>query len=455
VRRSAAAGGGASLRGRIADADNAPLAGALVTVRNALDGREHSALTHADGSFAFPDLPAGLYDLEARLDGYGIPRVARLAVQGGDGKQLDITAAANTDTVTVGVIMAASEPLRRAFSRSDVVVVATVGASHERAVGRDGMLDVTTELVVETVFKGTVDESRLRYRHAEYAGDGEEGVVWRDVFAPGRRVLALLQREGDAAGEAGIFESADAAFGVKPLDDAARASYAGRLEALARLERRAERRGERDPEGIVDWLVATAEDRHTRREATAELGEILHDLDRQAQQSETTTALAARELLAVLARFQDEGGRLEQEPPSVVLAAHVTAEHRSRLAAALVATHGLSRGDRELYWLVRGWDRRAADAWLLAQVVRPVADEDEEEVDWMLQSMVDESGPAALQALVEAAEARQEEIEALWPDDESQQTEALREERAKVVRAELRQELARTLAAAAPEGTAP
>jgi hypothetical protein len=85
-------------------------------------------------------------------------------------------------------------------------------------------------------------------------------------------------------------------------------------------------------------------------------------------------------------------------------------------------------------------------AWLAAQLDGPVADDDEEELHYWLQNVVGGTNDVALQAVVDEAAARVKEIDALWSEDQTEEADALREEKLKAVRASLRHDVAAALA---------
>jgi len=75
-----------------------------------------------------------------------------------------------------------------------------------------------------------------------------------------------------------------------------------------------------------------------------------------------------------------------------------------------------------------------------------VDDRDAEELHSWLLGRIEGIGDSALAPLVAEANARQDEVEALWPDDDSEQTRALREARLKTAWERFRHELAAALA---------
>ena len=65
-----AQGGSGSISGTVAESQGGALPGVTVTLKNAQTGAVRSAVTRIDGSFAFPVLPVGRYDVSAALSGF-------------------------------------------------------------------------------------------------------------------------------------------------------------------------------------------------------------------------------------------------------------------------------------------------------------------------------------------------------------------------------------------------
>jgi hypothetical protein len=438
----------AALRGQIHDDTGAALPGASVTVRNTLAGTAYEAVSDAGGSFAFDDLPLGTYDLLATLEGFApVELNDGIVLRAGVRMNIEVTATAPVESVTMGAMVVAAEPLRRLFDGSELVVVAVAGPSFV-AERHDDFATAATELRIETVVKGPAELRRVSYRHEEYADDESGAIDLAGELVPGTRLLAFLRRSGDEATDrrAPAFEASDYRS-VKLLGEAELTAYLRRLEALQRAEVRAARHGgDLGPEELVEWLVGTVEDPLTRGEATDELGWALDALAERADASSLTPAQEAADLLDLVDRFRGEGGRLQTEAPPFVLGAFVGDEHRQRLTAALAATAGIRDADQRLFALVRRWDEAASLAWLGAQLGGSVDEADAEDLDYWLRDLVEQMGDASLTALVEAAAAREEEIKTLWLEDETERTRALREEKLQAVRAELRRQLAAALA---------
>lgn len=447
ARQETAASGAIAgrLHGSVTAGDR-PLEGVTVVARNRLDGEESSALTGADGAFTFSRLRTGMYEIEGTREGFAI-EAQTVTLQPGRSSEVGLRAEPQDGGATLGVLYVPAEPLRKEFDASDLVVVAVVGPS--AVVGRaDELIEVSTALQVEQFIKGTFTRGEVPYRHSEQAtGTGELG-PWRAELTPGTRVLALLARartDGAVRGKP-AFEI-KLGSDLRRLDDAEGDAYVSRLEALARLERQFARRGETDPADLMEWLVATAEDPSTRREATGELESALLALASHAAEERLPADLAGEHLKALLERFHADGGRLRGEPPAELLGAFLTAGQRKRLTAALLATDRLDAADRDLFVLVRRWDEKAAREWLLRQLRTTPGPGVEAAQPWMFVDLAGDLEDDALRQVAAAGIERQQEIAARWPpDDPAQDTRTLYQQKLAELEADLRRDFAAALA---------
>lgn len=404
--RPAPAAGGAALRGRIVEEGGAALPGAEVVARNALDGRQHATSTADDGTFVLGQLPTGIYDLTATLAGFEISPQSDISLQAGEGRRVDLAARSEKTQVLTGALAIEMEPLHRLFAESDLVIVARVGSS---SAGLKPF--VATELQIESLLKGKVSGRKVAYQGQMFDGD----------LRPGSRILAFLKaasRETGARGEAPSFEAADYGYGIKELGDAELASYVARVEALARLDRAAGQRGEEDPAERMEWLVATAEDLHTRGEAMAEIRTASEALAEVAAREGTTVELAAADLQTLVKRFRGEGGKLSEAPRPAFLGAALTDGQKQRLTRALLATRKLEGPDLALWAAVRGWDEAAATTWLVRELRRDQPKLDEPNTLGLLANLATDLQNERLNELAAAAFEREREIKEHWTEDE-------------------------------------
>jgi hypothetical protein len=237
-----------------------------------------------------------------------------------------------------------------------------------------------------------------------------------------------------------VYELADYHFGLKVLPAAELEAYGERLTALARLLRH----GDPHPAGVTEWLVATAEEPLTRREATGELLGALSALAMLAEKRGTTTEQAAEDLRAVADRFVADGGSFGSDAEPALAAAFLTEAQQERLSEAFQATPRLTEADLELFAVVQPWAGDAAVAALIRkfQAAEPSEDGFDRQV---MDLLVTELDDAELKALLEEANA---EIEGHWsamPQELTEEDEKLLEEKSAATEKELRRRFVRAL----------
>ena len=430
---------GAGLRGRITDeATGAPLPGVEVVARNAFDGRKHSATTAADGEFAFDGLGAGVYDLEAWVEGFAIAPESDIVLNPGERREVGLQGSAigdEVENVLGGVMVVAQEPLRRVFEDSELVVLATAGPSVVLEQD-EGFGEVATELVVGTAFKGRASGRSIRVHHAEVEAE-EEG-----RFAPGTKVLAFLRTRDDGSSRRVVYESADYHFGLKALPPAELAAYGERLSALARLLRR----GAPHPADLVEWLVATAEEPLTRHEVTGELINALWSLGELAERRGASTEHTAEDLQAVVTRFLAEGGSFESEPAPALLAAFLTGEQEERLSEAFKTAPHLTEAELSLFAIIRPWAGDQALSWLVRKFQTAKAEApglDRQVMSIIAEDLDDEE----LRGFLAAADEEIDEYASSLADESTDDVPGLIDQKTKAVEKELRRRFAQALGA--------
>jgi hypothetical protein len=383
-----------SVRGIVRDPQGQTLPGFEVIVRNTLDGTAHRAISGEDGGFAFDDLDAGVYDLDANLEGFTVASRPGLLMRSGESLEIGIEAQPGVweplDTSDFGM---GAEPLRQLFEPSELVVLATAGSSV--AAGPDDPGLMMTDLRLDLVLKGHEAAREIRIVHSAPEDVGAK------PFAPGAQVLAFLKARGD-----GTYEPVDASFGLKALVGAEPSAYRERIESLVRLPRDPQLH----PDDLSEWLVATTEEPLTRKTAANEILSALDALAELARERGTSEEQAASDLRSVVARRLAAGKGLESEPSPAMVGAFLTQEQRGRLLRALRKSQTLDRADLTLYEIVKTWDRPAALAWFVRQMrdVDPAASE-AAPADLgvqIMESLAKELGNRDLQQLVKSAQDR-------------------------------------------------
>ncbi|HEX6899759.1 MAG TPA: carboxypeptidase-like regulatory domain-containing protein [Thermoanaerobaculia bacterium] len=208
--------GGAVLGGRTVDDHGFALPGTTILLRHSKEGWKFYAVTDAQGWFQFRDLPSGVYDVEAELEGFEFKTRAGLKL-GPKGRQVTFTGTpSEIDILTVltGETGMPYLPMDMVFQQSHVVVVATVGPSvtlREPKAG-DVVRQVRTELWITSVLKGEPRGSKLLIdRHVIPGQPGD--------LQPGAVVLALLNPlgPGDGRPDSLVYLSADPIYALRSL----------------------------------------------------------------------------------------------------------------------------------------------------------------------------------------------------------------------------------------------
>jgi hypothetical protein len=355
---------GSVLTGTLATEGGEPIPNAEVRVYNQLDRRERTARTDDQGTFSFATLPAGIYRLDASLRGQGMAHEEDVLLRAGETGRVGLTVPSDTwqrivagapvEMAMGGALAVTEDPVRRLYGDAGLVVFGVAGKSV--VVRREEYTwEVRTDLVLSSVVKGDTRERVISVFHDQMPDEPAES-EWQ----PGDRMLAFLDPREAENGRSLEGYVAHTAFGLKKLSEAEVAAYGRRLEALARIARK----GAARPADALEWLVATAEEPATRREAMQELGPAVGDLEQQAERHKAPVDHYAQGLRDVLADFLGAGGRPEGEADPAVLAAFLTDAQRERLTAALLRTPHATAADLDLYEIVSRWHDDRLLPWL-------------------------------------------------------------------------------------------
>lgn len=343
------------------------------------------------------------------------------------GDEMVVTADfASVEQVTMGDLVVVEPKLREMFDDSELVLAATVAESDVLEVNGE-LAEMRTVLRIERLFKGAVKGRLVTYQYSlpieafapEVAGSIPE-------LTPGSKVVAFLNR---TPGEGGIparplYEAAGYSGGLRGYEAEEREAYVESLEELAGLHHQAGPRGKLDPAGLMEWLVATAENPLTRRETLEEIGSALADFEDLAQQD-----------------LEDPG----EASDAARLGAAFTEAQKVRLVAALFASERLDDAGLELFRFVGDeLDEAAARSWLI-RALRRGEGARTDGTYWLLKEFAENLPKEKSGPFLDSAEERIEAVDELLPDDESAAAQNAREAKQQEVAKALFAELAALL----------
>lgn len=207
--------GGAALYGQVVDGKGNALPGVTVTLRRPKEGWSLVTVSNAQGQFRFLDLPSGVYDVDAQLEGFDFKTAAGLKL-GPKIQQIIFTGIlSETDTITTTgeVALWTPPPLDKVLRQSHVMVTGTVGPSvTRREMSPGGVREVRTALRVTSVLKGKPRGGTLQIEHYVTPAGSEESL-------PGDVVLALLDplEPGDGRPDSLVYLSVDPVHALRSL----------------------------------------------------------------------------------------------------------------------------------------------------------------------------------------------------------------------------------------------
>ena len=94
---------GGSLSGTVKDESGGVIPGATVTAMNTGIGTMFTTVTEVDGTYTFPKLPVGRYDISIELEGFKVEKRTALAVDADAALQLNVTLMVGSQSETVSV----------------------------------------------------------------------------------------------------------------------------------------------------------------------------------------------------------------------------------------------------------------------------------------------------------------------------------------------------------------
>lgn len=344
-----------SINGVVTDPAGAVATNAVITLINRGTGEERKTTSSAEGEYSFAQVAPGSYTLNVESPGFRKLQITDVALTNAQELRLNATLDVG-EVVTLGAMIAAPQPLRTLYQRSELIAIVEVGPT---IVG--GMSWLKTRLHVSTLLKGTPPKQGVYFHHLEVEAAERE-------FVSGDRLLVFLnRRRGEHNKLLDGYEASDWGFGIKKLDDAALSAYRARIEELTALLQH----GQPAPAELIEWFVRCAEDPATRAEGARELAGIVAQqsdcqdgADCAPQPNNLTKAgePTARPLHPLLRAEEAEADDTAQ------LAAAFTPMHKQRLSDALFKTEALRESDVPLVTLVQQWNDARLVPFLLAQL---------------------------------------------------------------------------------------
>lgn len=354
---------GSSLSGQLTSETGEPVPDAEIRLYNQLDRQARVRRTDADGRFSFASITAGIYEIRASASGHEAAQQGDILLSAGEQREIGLTvpdyvwesivAGEPAGMALGGVLIVPVEPMHRLYEDTSLVAVGVAGKS-VIVRQQDYTWEVRTELVISSVLKGETSERVISIYHDQMTDEDPA-----NRLRPGANVLAFVNpREADG------YVAADELSGIRELTDAELAAYEERIEALEQIPES----GAARPAELLEWLVATAEDPATRKEAVDELSAAMRQLEYQAGQRNIPVDRYAQSLQTVFADFLGAGGTPEREVKPVILAAFLSDAHRERLTTALLRTSHIEEADLTLYELVSPWHDDRLRPWLGSQL---------------------------------------------------------------------------------------
>ena len=185
----------ASISGRVADAQGAPLAGVDVTARHTQTNIAAGAVTDADGRFRFPFLKVGPYELVVAKQGFR-PVSRLLSLNVGSAFQLPISLTlGGQETITVTDEAPALETARSQ-------IAGTVSATEAKALPMNGRNFLDLALLVPGVSPTNIPSTQLFAETSAVPGNGLSVASQRNLS--NSFIVDGVSANDDAAGLSGI-----------------------------------------------------------------------------------------------------------------------------------------------------------------------------------------------------------------------------------------------------------
>jgi hypothetical protein len=276
-------GGAFGLKGVVKTYDDKVIAGATLMLINESTNELAGAVSSETGEYEIQVTSPGVYILRVEAEGFKAKSTHGIALKQHKQRNLDM-ALESSQFEVMGAMAIPAEPLRELYSKSDRVVVATVGKI-AKVQERDGSRLMKAALTVSSTLKG---EHKATLNVYDWLYGNEKGDLIKN-----EKVLIFLQRRESKNGLEDDYEVSGYKAGVKALSDETLKIYLQRIEELRAIDEKEQM----NQEELIEWLVRCVEDEATRSEGAYELGTSARQLrySREAEKSEEDKDAEAQE----------------------------------------------------------------------------------------------------------------------------------------------------------------
>ncbi len=272
------------------------------------------------------------------------------------------------------------------YRTSDAIYVGKYEKSDEGEVTEETadyrVIPIKKQFSISSALKGesrkmlTLEDSEYRYKNQgvpaeEEESEHEEPDVDEEELTPGDSVLLFVKKNE----ESGALEPTEVSDGIKKMTPDMLSAYQTRIRELKSILSAEKPKYSQ----LVDWMVRSAEDPHTRWEGTFELLQSFQNMDWQDERAKLakekpadTAAVFEEEYVPETPKDFDTGdpnfARNLNENHKLTLTNLLLKRERPAKAESGEAQTELAHGDRELIELVKRWGDSRVAANLLEQL---------------------------------------------------------------------------------------
>jgi hypothetical protein len=349
----------ATLTVTVTDPAGAMIPNASAILINRETGESNTKASDENGQIRFTQLSAGIYLIRIEASGFVIGIVGDITITAGQQAETSISLQTREETVTVGSVGPAPQPLRQLFSQSDLIAVVTVGDSvnveSENADKEDSeRRTLRTSLSVSSAIRNEGSESVVYLYRQLY---GEEP----DEFKPGEQLLVFLDRRNVGNG----YEARQNWYAIKRLKSEELSVY---LERMRELEELLQKEKPATSE-ILEWLVKCVEHPATRWEGAYELNLDIESFrhltlkDNEAEEESAASTVAQPE-----AEDPDDEADDEEEEQDKKVYSLLSDSQKERVTKAFFNSDGTEQGNGELINLFLDQKDARLIPWILRQL---------------------------------------------------------------------------------------